>query len=51
LDELREIIPKKKNAMVKYLMNSLSQRYERLRQIPEELGIQSALPTPEQAPS
>nr|GEX12434.1 hypothetical protein [Tanacetum cinerariifolium] len=40
LDELREIIPKKKNTMVKDLMNSLSQRYERLRQIPEpEYGI------------
>ncbi|GKC69776.1 hypothetical protein Tco_1115659 [Tanacetum coccineum] len=29
-------------------MNSLSRRYERLRQIPGELGIQSALPAPEQ---
>nr|GEW35391.1 copia protein [Tanacetum cinerariifolium] len=44
LDELREIIPKKKNTVVKDLMNSLSQRYERLRKIPGELGIQSALP-------
>nr|GEW62326.1 hypothetical protein [Tanacetum cinerariifolium] len=43
LDELREIIPKKKNTVVKDLMNSLSQRYERLRQIPRELRIQSAL--------
>nr|GEW12820.1 hypothetical protein [Tanacetum cinerariifolium] len=51
LDELREIFPKKKNIMVKNLMNSLSRRYERLRQIPRELGIQSALPAPEQAPS
>nr|GEU55520.1 hypothetical protein [Tanacetum cinerariifolium] len=51
LDELREIIPKKKNTVVKDLMNSLSRRYERLRQIPRELGIQSALPAPEQAPS
>ncbi|GJT79334.1 hypothetical protein Tco_1053676 [Tanacetum coccineum] len=49
LDELREIIPKKKNTVVKDLMNSLSQRYERLRQIPRELGIQSALLAPEQA--
>ncbi|GJU98140.1 retrovirus-related pol polyprotein from transposon TNT 1-94 [Tanacetum coccineum] len=48
LDELREIIPKKKNTVVKDLMNSLSRRYERLRQIPRELGIQSALPAPEQ---
>ncbi|GJW32817.1 hypothetical protein Tco_0052849 [Tanacetum coccineum] len=51
LDELREIIPKKKNTLVKDLMNSLSRRYERLRQIPGELGIQSTLLAPEQAPS
>nr|GEY09693.1 hypothetical protein [Tanacetum cinerariifolium] len=51
LDELREIIPKKKNTLVKDLMNSLSQRYERLRQIPRELGTQSALPALEQAQS
>ncbi|GKD80159.1 hypothetical protein Tco_1342780 [Tanacetum coccineum] len=31
-------------------MNSLSQRYERLKKIPRELGIQSALPAPEQTP-
>ncbi|GJY20533.1 hypothetical protein Tco_0393099 [Tanacetum coccineum] len=43
LDELREIIPKKKNAVVKELMKSLSQRYERLKKIPEELGIHFAL--------
>ncbi|GKD50652.1 hypothetical protein Tco_1279628 [Tanacetum coccineum] len=46
LDELREIIPKKKNAVVKDLMNSLSRRYERLKKIPKELGIHSALPAP-----
>ncbi|GJU99296.1 hypothetical protein Tco_1328567 [Tanacetum coccineum] len=53
LDELREIIPKKKNAVVQDLMNSLSQRYERTRKIPEELRIKSALPAPapEQASS
>ncbi|GKF61859.1 hypothetical protein Tco_0181913 [Tanacetum coccineum] len=53
LDELREIIPKKKNAVVKYLMNSLSRRYERLKNIPKELRIHSALPAPvpEQASS
>ncbi|GJT65151.1 hypothetical protein Tco_1016631 [Tanacetum coccineum] len=44
LDELREIIPKKKNAVVHDLMNLLSQRYERIRIIPEELRIKSALP-------
>nr|GEX73817.1 Gag-Pol polyprotein [Tanacetum cinerariifolium] len=49
LDELREIIPKTKNIMVKDLMNSLSQMYERLRKIPGEHGIQSALPSPKQA--
>nr|GEV66368.1 copia protein [Tanacetum cinerariifolium] len=48
-DELREIIPKKKNTVVKDLMNSLSRRYKRFRQIFEKLGIQSALLAPEQA--
>nr|GEZ52822.1 hypothetical protein [Tanacetum cinerariifolium]GEZ53141.1 hypothetical protein [Tanacetum cinerariifolium] len=47
-DELREIIPKKKNQVVKDLMNSLSKRYERLRTIPKELGIRSNLPAPGQ---
>ncbi|GJR08318.1 hypothetical protein Tco_0790970 [Tanacetum coccineum] len=46
LDELREIIPKKKKVVVKDLMNSLSRRYERIKKIPEELGIPSALPAP-----
>ncbi|GJU38132.1 hypothetical protein Tco_1186486 [Tanacetum coccineum] len=50
LDELREIIPKKKNAVVQDLMNLLSRRYERIRKIPEELGIKSALPAPVPAP-
>ncbi|GKD71892.1 hypothetical protein Tco_1325982, partial [Tanacetum coccineum] len=51
LDKLREIISKKKNAVVQDLMNSLSRRYQRLREIPRELGIQSALPAPKQASS
>ncbi|GJS42634.1 hypothetical protein Tco_0567677 [Tanacetum coccineum] len=53
LDELGPIIQKKKNSVVKDLMTSLSQRYERLKKIPKELGIQSALPAPvlEQASS
>nr|GEW17367.1 hypothetical protein [Tanacetum cinerariifolium] len=51
VDELRDIIPKKKNTVVKDLMNSLSRRYERLRQIPRELGILSALSAPKQASS
>nr|GEX81246.1 hypothetical protein [Tanacetum cinerariifolium]GEX81258.1 hypothetical protein [Tanacetum cinerariifolium]GEX82508.1 hypothetical protein [Tanacetum cinerariifolium] len=50
-DELREIIPKKKNTVVKDLMNSLSRRYERFRKISKEHVIQSALLAPEQAPS
>ncbi|GJT70046.1 hypothetical protein Tco_1029332 [Tanacetum coccineum] len=53
LDELGPIIQKKKNSIVKDLMTSLSKRYERLKKILEELGIQSDLPTlvPEQASS
>ncbi|GJT32176.1 hypothetical protein Tco_0922595 [Tanacetum coccineum] len=43
-DELGPIIEKKKNTIVKDLMESLSKRYERLKKIPEELGIQSTLP-------
>ncbi|GJV07921.1 hypothetical protein Tco_1345577 [Tanacetum coccineum] len=46
LDELSPIIQKKKNSIVKYLMISLSKRYERLKKIHEELGIQYALPVP-----
>ncbi|GJY06644.1 hypothetical protein Tco_0373698 [Tanacetum coccineum] len=44
LDELGPIIQKKKNTIVKDLMKSLGKRYERLKKIPKELGIQSALP-------
>ncbi|GJX75364.1 hypothetical protein Tco_0313959 [Tanacetum coccineum] len=50
LDELREIIPKKKNEVVQDLMNSLSRRYESIRKIPEELRIKSALPAPAPVP-
>ncbi|GJX95047.1 hypothetical protein Tco_0349633 [Tanacetum coccineum] len=46
LDELGPIIQKKKNRTVKALMLSLGKRYERLKNIPKELGIQSALPAP-----
>ncbi|GJX81996.1 hypothetical protein Tco_0331477 [Tanacetum coccineum] len=46
LDELGPIIQKKKNKTVKALMLSLGKRYERLENIPKELGIQSALPAP-----
>ncbi|GJX06371.1 hypothetical protein Tco_0194303 [Tanacetum coccineum] len=53
LNEQREIIPKKKNVVVKDLMNSLRRRYKRLKKILKELRIQSALPAPtlEQASS
>ncbi|GJS42948.1 hypothetical protein Tco_0567991 [Tanacetum coccineum] len=53
LDELGPIIQKKKNTIVKDLMVSLVKRYERLKKIHEELGIQLALPAPipKQAPS
>ncbi|GJW71989.1 hypothetical protein Tco_0128906, partial [Tanacetum coccineum] len=42
----KPIIPKNKNVVVKDLMKSLSRRYERIKKIPEELGIKSALPAP-----
>ncbi|GJY88093.1 retrovirus-related pol polyprotein from transposon TNT 1-94 [Tanacetum coccineum] len=48
LDELQEIIPKRKNKVVKDLMNSLSKKYERLRATHEELGIRPSLPVPGQ---
>nr|GEW99207.1 hypothetical protein [Tanacetum cinerariifolium] len=53
LDELGLIIEKKKNFIVKDLMTSLGKIYERLKKIPEELRIQSAIPTsiPQQASS
>ncbi|GJY71369.1 hypothetical protein Tco_0475072 [Tanacetum coccineum] len=53
LDELGPIIQEKKNTIVKDLMTSLGKRFERLKKIPKELGIQYALPTPvpEQASS
>ncbi|GJX02974.1 hypothetical protein Tco_0188890 [Tanacetum coccineum] len=50
-DELRDIIPKKRNKVVEDLMNSLSKKYERLGVLPSELGIHPALPVLTQAPS
>ncbi|GJW63205.1 hypothetical protein Tco_0115089 [Tanacetum coccineum] len=50
LNELGPVIAKKKNKIVGELMIYLGKRYERLKKIPEELVIQSALSTPEQAP-
>ncbi|GJX20370.1 hypothetical protein Tco_0223047 [Tanacetum coccineum] len=51
LDEVGPINQSKMNRIVSDLMTSLSKRYERLKKIPEELRIQSALhaPAPEQA--
>ncbi|GJV62243.1 hypothetical protein Tco_1468343 [Tanacetum coccineum] len=49
-DELKDIIPKKKNKVVEDLMNSLSKKYEILRATPDELGIKSNLSAPRQAP-
>ncbi|GJS33725.1 hypothetical protein Tco_0532107 [Tanacetum coccineum] len=46
LDESGPIIEKKKNFIIKDLMTSLEKRYEKLKKIPEELGIQSALHAP-----
>ncbi|GJS06372.1 hypothetical protein Tco_0363168 [Tanacetum coccineum] len=53
LDELDPIIQSKKNKIVSDLMTSLGKRYERLKKIPKELVIQSALlaPTSEQGSS
>ncbi|GJX12639.1 hypothetical protein Tco_0204397 [Tanacetum coccineum] len=50
-DELGVIIPKKKNKVVGELMQSLSKKYERVKEIPGELGINPTLPLPEQYPS
>ncbi|GJT94201.1 hypothetical protein Tco_1083046 [Tanacetum coccineum] len=48
-DELREIIPKKKNKVVGELMTSLEKNYKRLKVIPKEIGITPSLPAPRQA--
>nr|GFA55452.1 hypothetical protein [Tanacetum cinerariifolium] len=50
-DESGAIIPKKKNKVVEYLMNSLCKKYERLKETPSELEIKSTLPPPEKVPS
>nr|GEW67767.1 hypothetical protein [Tanacetum cinerariifolium] len=49
LDELREIIPKRKNNVVSLMMNSFGKRYEKVKKLPEELGMQLALPPPKEA--
>ncbi|GJZ94784.1 hypothetical protein Tco_0666987 [Tanacetum coccineum] len=48
LDELAQIIQKKKNKVVGELVTYLGKRYNRLKKIPEELGINLTLPTPGQ---
>ncbi|GJY44178.1 hypothetical protein Tco_0432391 [Tanacetum coccineum] len=50
-DELSIIIPKKKNKVVSELMTSLSNKCERLKRIPNELGLNLVLQLPEQDPS
>ncbi|GJR59798.1 hypothetical protein Tco_1501960 [Tanacetum coccineum] len=50
-DELDVIIPTKKNQCVGDLMNSLSNKYERLKGIAKSLVINGSLPLPEQDPS
>ncbi|GJT28212.1 hypothetical protein Tco_0908487 [Tanacetum coccineum] len=47
-DELGAIIPRKKNKVVEDLMTSLSKKYDRLKVIPSELGINPTLPSCEQ---
>ena len=46
LDELRPIIAKKNGVVVDQLLKSLSERYDRLRAMPEALNIPSLLPAP-----
>lgn len=46
LDELREIIPTKKNVVVPDMLSSLGKRYERLIEAGKEFGVQPTLPAP-----
>ncbi|GKB55437.1 hypothetical protein Tco_0906190 [Tanacetum coccineum] len=50
-DELSDIILKKENKVVSKLMESLSKKYERLKEIPVEHGIKPSFPLPKQDPS
>ncbi|GKE30817.1 hypothetical protein Tco_1446201, partial [Tanacetum coccineum] len=47
-DELNAILPKKSNKYVSEMITSLSKRYERLKEIPNETGLDLTLPLPEQ---
>ncbi|GJW44264.1 hypothetical protein Tco_0073063 [Tanacetum coccineum] len=49
-DELGDILPKKTNKCVGEMMTSLSTKYERLKKILEELGLDLSLPLLEQDP-
>nr|GEW24349.1 putative reverse transcriptase, RNA-dependent DNA polymerase, Gag-polypeptide of LTR copia-type [Tanacetum cinerariifolium] len=51
VDELSVIIPKNKTKVVGELMESLSKKYERLKEILGDLGTNPSLPPPKQVPS
>ena len=46
LDELQPLMEKKKNVAKSQLLQSLSQRYQGLARLPQELGIQPLLTAP-----
>ncbi|GJR87787.1 hypothetical protein Tco_0211798 [Tanacetum coccineum] len=46
-DELIAILPKKSNKCVGDMITTLSNKYERLKEIPNELGLDLTLPLPE----
>nr|GFA23819.1 hypothetical protein [Tanacetum cinerariifolium] len=50
-DELGAITPRKKNKVVEDMMTSLRKKYDRLKVITSELGINPTFPAPEQVPS
>nr|GEV51176.1 hypothetical protein [Tanacetum cinerariifolium] len=50
-DELNAIIPINSNKYIKDMMTSLSNKYDRLKKILEDLGFDEYLPHPEQDPS
>ena len=50
LDELQPLIEKKRNAVKTQLLQSLSQRYQGLARLPQELGRQPLLTGPSQQP-
>ncbi|GJX17138.1 hypothetical protein Tco_0217970 [Tanacetum coccineum] len=50
-DERSAILPKNSNKCVCEMMTSLSKKYERMKEIPNEVGLNLTLPLPEQDPS